>query len=213
MKIVIEGLARLEGGDLSLRISLRDTGYCEIRSFAVTADDGKKLDLRPGQDLSEEEFERISGAAEFRTALRKGLELLAYGANSGGAIRRKLCARGYSPDIARRAVEHLARRGYINESADAGAVAHSSLSKGYGRARIIMKLREGGYGDEAIGEVRDMLEEIDFTDRCAKLALKKYGGPPADRRESERMAAALARYGYSFPEIRGAFRLLSGEGE
>lgn len=213
MNIMIEGLACLEGGDISLKVKLSDAGNFEIKNLVVPPEEWRRLGLAPGRVLSESEFDELESAADFRKAVIKGLELLAYGANSRRAIERKLKMRGHDPEIAARAADYLAEKRYINESSDAQSVLRSGLAKGYGRSRIIMKLREGGYGEEAISEVREQLEEIDFVARCADLVRKKYGSVPADKKAAEKIAASLVRYGYSYSEIKDAFRLLAQERE
>ena len=136
--------------------------------------------------------------------------MLSYGPNSKRSLTQKLVRRGIEAGTAVRAVEYLCRCGYINEPADAGALAESGLRKGYGSQRILAMLREKGYGDKAIAGVKRLLEDIDFSRRCARVIKKRYGGRvPAERQARERIVAAMRRYGYTYSEIREGLRILA----
>ena len=68
---------------------------------------------------------------------------------------------------------------------------------------------EEGFSDECLDGVREYLSEIDFEELCAEHIEKKYGEVPTDRRELEKMYAALSRYGYSGSEIRSAIKKMA----
>ena len=80
------------------------------------------------------------------------------------------------------------------------------LSKKWGRNRILAKLREEGFSDGCLDSIKDYLSEIDFEELCAEYIQKKYGVIHDERRELEKMYAALSRYGYSGSEISSAIK-------
>lgn len=154
--------------------------------------------------LTPEQFNELECAGEFCAALNKGAELLSYGANSRRALELKLRRYGYDVELCSRVGEELCRRGLIREASDASSIVRVCLRSGYGRSRIIAKLRQKGYGDEAVREALDGVDESVYTENCAALIKKKFGYIPSDADGRRKMAASLARYGYSFSQIKAA---------
>lgn len=154
--------------------------------------------------LTPEQFDELECAGEFCAALNKGAELLSYGANSRRALELKLRRYGYDGELCSRVGEELCRRGLIREASDASSIVRVCLRSGYGKNRIIAKLRQKGYGDEAVREALDGVDESVYTENCAALIKKKFGYIPSDADGRRKMAASLARYGYSFSQIKAA---------
>lgn len=154
--------------------------------------------------LTPEQFDELECASEFCAALNKGAELLSYGANSRRALELKLRRYGYDGELCSRVGEELCRRGLIREASDASSIVRVCLRSGYGKNRIIAKLRQKGYGDEAVREALDGVDESVYTENCAALIKKKFGYIPSDADGRRKMAASLARYGYSFSQIKAA---------
>lgn len=154
--------------------------------------------------LTPEQFDELECAGEFCAALNKGAELLSYGANSRRALELKLRRYGYDVELCSRVGEELCRRGLIREASDASSIVRVCLRSGYGRSRIIAKLRQKGYGDEAVRKALDGVDESVYTENCAALIKKKFGYIPSDADGRRKMAASLARYGYSFSQIKAA---------
>lgn len=197
-----------QGGGVSVRVRLSDGAHREIKTFVLRELDFERLGVRPKTEITREKYEEIESAAEYGGAFLKGAELLAYGANSRSALERKLKKRGFSPDAASSAADELAGGGLINEENDAAALARAYVVKGYGKRRIIMKLRERGYGDDSVRAALDSVADTDFVSICADVIRKKYRILPNDRKEREKIIAAMCRYGYSLSEIRDAFDIL-----
>ena len=208
MKISVIGVFALECGDVSVRVKTESEGKSEKNSFIITPAEWKRFGVSAGDELTTDQYEALEAATHYRRALNKGMELLSYGANSGASLRRKLTQRGYSREIAERVEQQLIEQGYIDEVSDADRVVKVCLAKGYGRRRIIMKLRERGYGEDVVDEVSYTLDDCDFTERCADFILKKYRTLPSERRDMEKLIAAMSRYGYSLGEIRDALKML-----
>lgn len=171
------------------------------------------LRLAVGVELTVEDYELLCEADEYRTALRKGADLLSYGANSQAALRRKLVDRGIGEGAAGEAASYFAKRGFIDEAADAESIIRSDTARGYGPRRIIMKLRTKGYCDEVIEQAIDGLSEVDFAPRCAAVIRKRYGCMPADKRERDRIVSAMIRQGYSYDDIKRAARIVAEDTE
>ena len=147
---------------------------------------------------------RLDHLSEVTAAFSSAISSLSFGASSAKALFRKLCIKGFSRSASESAVEICRGRGYIDEEATALRRAEIMADKPWGRTRIIAKLFEEGYSEDAMNAVRDYLEEIDFADGCLRAIEKKYRVIPSDRRERERMYAALMRLGFSASDIKEA---------
>ncbi len=211
MKIEIENTLALEGGDVSVSLALCSAENVEKKTFIISPEDWRGLRPKNGRELNTADYDALEAAAAFHSALQKGLGLLSYGANSHDAIERKLIRRGVDAKTALLAADYLGTHGYINESSDADSIIQQCLAKGYGKRRIILKLRERGYGGRVLSEAEEKLSNVDFAENCAGVIRKRCGRIPPDRESRDRIVAAMIRYGYCFSEIRDAVRLLENE--
>ena len=207
MKIKIINAAALESGGICIKILISDGEHSERKSLVVSEEDFADLGLCAGADLSTDVYEQLDAAAEHFEAVRRGIYLLSYGANSRQSLAIKLRRRGYDKQLAEDVAGELYRRGYINECADAEGVIRACLARKYGKKRIIAKLHERGYDNEVIFRAFDNFGEIDYTANCAELIRKKYKYLPEERAELDKLIGALARYGYSYGEIKGALEI------
>lgn len=256
MNIQLVHVAARDGGGVSLKVRLSNGEHREVRHFALTDADWRRiaqsikqspaladgvaislshtplpcdcaedperqahLPPRPtlakwsaedifsslaGCLLTPEQFDDLECAATFCAALNKGAELLSYGANSKRALALKLRRYGYDDELCSRVGAELCSRGLIREASDAASIVRSCLRSGYGKSRIIAKLRQKGYGDEPIREALDSVDESVYDENCVALIRKKFGCVPSDANERRKMAALLVRYGYSFGQIKSA---------
>ena len=153
-----------------------------------------------------EMLEDLETAEKLCDAIRKGAELLGYGAVSKRRLTQKLTARGFDCDTAEAAVSYLCERGLLPEEDDAVRFAEQGVRKLWGPRRIRDDLFARGFPSEAISIAMDHLEDVDFVENCGRVIVKKYGGIPKDRGEIKKMIAALMRLGYTSDQIREAMR-------
>ena len=167
------------------------------------------MGLKPGKgEITEEYYERLEAASQLCAAMRCGENLLSYGANSVQMLTRKLVQRGFSKEQALCAAEKLEEMGLIDEAGDLRREVEKCLRKRWGAKRISTHLWSRGFGADAMAELSEVLEDVDFTANCAAMIRKHYGEPPTDAAEQRRMVASLTRYGYSLGEIKSALLLL-----
>ena len=138
------------------------------------------------------------------TALAMGLRSLGAGGSSEQHLARKLRAKGVAGEVAREAVEELSSRGYLDETDAAVREAERGLAKLWGDRRILAELRAKGYGDEALQAARERLRDEDGAARCCRLLQKKHVDVTDDPTATQKLIAALMRYGYTATEIRAA---------
>lgn len=200
--------AQNDGAEVLVQVLLENGEHQEQRSLPLTME--QYCALKPTRGvISEEAYERLEEASLFCRALRNGESLLSYGANSVQTLTRKLVQRGYPRDVASAAAAHLEARGLIDEEKDMKREVEKSLRKLWGAKRISAHLWSRGFDHEVLSALPALLEEVDFVANCVALVRKHYGALPDDAEELRRMTAFLSRYGYSLPEIRAAFRLLT----
>lgn len=160
-------------------------------------------------EIDEELLDKLENADRYCTAVRVGMRILAYGANSQNALYRKLIHKGCDAESSQKAAEYLCGCGFVDEYDDACRVAERDLKKFYGKRRILSNIHAKGYGTEVVSYVSDFLGDVDFVGLCAELISKKYREIPLDAHERQKMCAALVRYGYSPSEIREAILKIS----
>jgi len=207
MKIQIVHAAARQSSGVAVRVRISDGELKESRSMVLSESEWARLGFKAGDQLNEAEYEELEQAAEYCEAVRRGLELLSYGANSRSALTVKLRRRGYDRELSERVASELYRGGLINENADAEGIVRSCLSRGYGKKRIVIKLRERGYENDVISQVLDSFDEVDFAANCAAMIRKKFKVLPTERAEIDKLVAAMVRYGYSYGEIKEALEI------
>ncbi len=207
--VTLRSICRVESEPyLSLVIEIASDEKKEKRVLVIPDRVYLELKLKKGE-IGTALFDRLEDEARACAAYRRGLSILAYGANSERRLAQKLTQKGFDPDSAKTAAAALKSEGCINEKRDAVREAEACLKKLWGPRRILSKLCEKGYCNEALTAARTMLEDIDFPDLCAELIKKKFRSLPTDPKEREKITATLVRYGYSLSDIREARRLLS----
>lgn len=185
------------------------TGKCaDRRVYHLFPEQYRDLHVTRGP-VDEEQLELIETASELCGAVKRGRFLLSFGANNAATLRQKLRTSGFPAVVAAEAVEIILSEGIIDENADAVREAERRVAHGDGRQKIIGRLREHGYCDEAVNAAVAYLNDVDFTEVCRRVIEKKYGTLPADRDERRRAIASLMRAGFTGSQIREADEQLS----
>ncbi len=196
-------------GGACLNVYIRDdsvvTSVCRVRAefYALRR-------LSKGQ-ISKDLFDEIKTEDEICRAVSRGKYLLSFGKNSKRALARKLRTKGISAESAQRAALILERDGLIDERRDAVRDAENEASRGRGKRRILMFLRSKEYDADALGAAESRLDEMDFGVLCRRVVEKKWGGAPRDAEDRKKAAAALARLGFSYSDIRDSFKAADDE--
>lgn len=132
-------------------------------------------------------------------------------------LSRKIRERGWSgerqADLAALA-DAIAERGYIDDSAYALAKSQALTGRGYGRRRVMDKLRAAGV-DEADGSSARAHAEAEAVSAALRFAERRRIGPFAaarkEPREREKAIAAMIRAGHGFALARAIAELGPGE--
>lgn len=215
IEIRIVDISSMEGRG-ELRVSVEIEGHCgkEKKSFLVPLERLDTVKLSPKSVpylIDNRSLELLESLDLLSHALYKAYMSLSYGSCSHKKLTKKLIDKGVRRDIAVEAVAIISDKGYIDENELAIRTCELCLKKFWGRGRIIQKLYDEGFSDEAIDNAQEYMSEIDFDVQCAELIKKRYMSVPNDRYEMQKMFASIARYGYTSTEIRNGVKLFSND--
>lgn len=191
----VEGrwLAVLEDGSI-LRV-----GESEVLSFG----------LYVGRELTGEEAERLMSCVQRSGWKTKALELLTRKPQSRRELELKLKAWGASSEVGAAICDRMEELGYLNDAAYAAQVVRYYSAKGFGEKKLRDELYRRGIPrelwDDALEEAQDPAHFI------GAFAAKKLAGKNPDRKELQKIAAALARRGYAWSDINDALRCFGAE--
>lgn len=179
-------LAMLEDGSV-LRV-----GQQEIADFALYA----------GRELTEEEAAALTAGLRSRQMRERALELLSRKPQSRRELTRKLNEWGAGPEEADAVCDRMEELGYLNEAAYAARIVEVYSARGFGEKKLRDELYRRGVPreewDEALARVEDSTQAID------DFLQKKLTGWTGDRKQLQKVTAALARRGFSWSDIRDA---------
>ena len=165
--------------------------------------------LRSGDELDEETLKRLKEAAGVSNTRAAAADLIGKRAMSRRDLERKLQEKGASEAEARYAAEWLEAIGALNDAEYAAALVRHYSGMGYGPARVREKLYEKGVPRELW---EDALEELPEGGGQAEAFLQgKLRGRTPDEKEKRRLTSALLRRGFSWSQVRAAWRRLGEE--
>lgn len=205
MKIEITSVSARDGGALiCLAVALSEADKVDRREFLLLSSQYAELGVKKGA-IDEDEFDAVYRASELCAAVRRGMNILGYGACSKRELERKLASKGVEKSLAMGASEMLESMGYVNECEDAARFAERALLKYWGARRITAELYSRGYSADAVSYAMDTLADFDFSELCAEYIDKKYKSLPETPEGRKKLFASLLRMGYSTSEIKEAF--------
>lgn len=173
----------------------------ELRQFAI----------REGQEISEENHQRILTELLPQRAKKRALRLLESRDYTSGQLREKLRQGEYPPDCIEEAVAYVESYGYVDDLRYARDFINYHLENKT-RARMEQDLLRKGVSKEIIGTAFAELEEAgtrqDETAMIMKLLeKKKYDAKTATKQDKQRMCAFLYRKGFHLEAINRALLL------
>ena len=157
--------------------------------------------LAPGRELSPRELNDIAAADAYPAALNAALD---YASRTNAKSRSEFLARlsDFPEKAAQAAVKRMEELGYLNEAAYAARIVEVYSARGFGEKKLRDELYRRGVPreewDEALARVEDSTQAID------DFLQKKLTGWTGDRKQLQKVTAALARRGFSWSDIRDA---------
>jgi regulatory protein len=210
MKIEVVSVAALsEGAEMVVTLSVSsEYGMSEKRKFLLFTEQYLNLGIRKGMVIDEETFDKIEELSKTCRAIRKGTDLLSYSSSSKARLVGRLRSKGIDKESATSAAEHLEKIGLIDEELDVERQVASCLKKLWGRKRIFQELCAKGYEKSVVENEVSKLDEDLMVKNCAELLKKKHRVIPNDPDVIKKIVASLVRYGYTYSEIKQAFKLI-----
>ncbi len=142
--------------------------------------------------------------------------IIVFSDNTEKKLREKLFHKGFDEELIDYAVNRLKVAGVVNdERLIRSYCTYLAEKKLYGKIRIKFELQKKGFERELINECfEECVEGIDFKKNCVKLIYKKkFVNKITDEKSAKNVTATLARYGYSYAEIKYAYTRLLEEYE
>ena len=160
--------------------------------------------LQKGAEVTPERLEALRQEDELHSARERALDLLSAAEQTSGTLRQKLL-RWYGEEAVEAAVLRMEELGLINDLDYGRRYAADAVNlRGWPRRRIAMELQKKGVPEEVIEEaLADITEETEIETAC-RLLEGPYRGKLRDRKERDKVKAALQRRGFSYEVIRQA---------
>ena len=164
-----------------------------------------------GTDLSEEEWEKLVSAVNYRKAFNKCADYLSRRSHSEKELLDKVVNSGVDRDSAVKAIERFKELGYINDRDFAFEYTEYLLnSKRYSLNRVKQELYYKGISKDIISEAIDGIE-TDQAQTVINIINKSYVRKLNEEGGREKVIAALMRRGFSYSDIKEAFNRLEND--
>lgn len=165
--------------------------------------------LRPGLEISPEDWQRIRAESDKKGAFLKGLEFVSRRRRSGKELFCHLNQKGFGGEAIESAVEKLSGYGYLDDREYARSYMASAAGKG--RLKTRFELEKKGISPDIIEEFSKSPErELKECMAEAKKYLK--GKDPSDIKVKQSLYRRLAYRGFDAETISKTFGSVLGEG-
>ncbi len=167
-----------------------------------------------GDNLSDEEIEKLQARDSEETAYDKCLKYLAYRPRSTSEVRRYLREKGVSAEVCELVAGRLERVGLLDDRAFARYwVENRETFRPRGRRLLRQELRAKGIDEELVVEVLSGVDEESSAFRAASSKATRYAGLD-DEGFSAKMSGFLRRRGFDYEVVRETVsRVLLQRGE
>ncbi len=184
-------------------------------AFGLTATVVEREGLHVGQDLTQDDLDRLLQAEAYHRALNASLHFLAYRPRAEGEIRQRLRRSDTADDIIEAVLVQLREWRYVDDEDFAQRwIENRSQHRPRGARRLAQELRAKGVAPEVVSQ---SIEEADLDETAQALDVgrkrwQQLASLEADVRE-RRLIGFLQRRGFGFDSIRTVLETLRGEDE
>ena len=164
--------------------------------------------LQRDAEVTPPQLEDLRREDEVRQAKEQAMDCLSAAAQTSGMLREKL-RRRYSEEAVEAAVCRMEELGLINDLDYSRRFAADAVNlRYYPKRRIAAELQRKGVSEEILSKVlAEITEETEIKTAC-RLLEKQYREKLCDRRERDKVKAALQRRGFGCETIRAAVNLV-----
>jgi regulatory protein len=162
--------------------------------------------LSEGQELTEEEIDKILEKDQKVKALQKCFRWLSIRARSEKELENKLKEKGFASKIIKQTIERIKELGYLNDKEFARLfVEMRKTGRPKGKFFIRRDLKQKGISEDIIKETLTKFysekEEKELALSLAKKKIKSYGHIPNEK-IYQKLANFLASRGFGWPVIK-----------
>lgn len=177
-------------------------GFSDGNEMKASLDVVADLSLYKGRELSDEEFGKLSEAAQLSACKERALRIIGARPMSCKELYDRLVEKGETVDNAEICVQWLLDLHYLDDAQYAGMLVRHYAAKGYGVQRIKNEMYRRGLPKTLWDAALEEMPETD--DMVYKLLCRKLKNDAPDRAELKRATDSLYRRGYSWDEIKAA---------
>lgn len=186
--------------------------------FALGVDESviASLGLHVGQQIGEEDLQKVVRAELIAKAKEKALRLLEYRPRSRMEIVHRLRRAGFAEDIVEETLKRLEDLGLIDDTQFSRMwVNHRLASKAMGKTRIKWELRQKGVPTEVAEEALSAVDAETEYQSAANVARRRWqkDGSSDERTRRRRLASFLRRQGFDWDVINKVLNELSAGSE
>ena len=164
-----------------------------------------RLGYEENREISDDELASLKEEAGFRSAYEKGLQYLSMRSYSQRELYNKLKVK-YGEACAQRAIDKMLYYGYLNDEAYALSYArHLFEVKKFDIRRISYELKQKGVTAENVDNAMKSLDNEPIQ-RIIDMIGSKYLKNLENEKDRKRLVNRFVRMGYSFHDIKAAFR-------
>lgn len=167
--------------------------------------------IKDGSDISQDDWEALVDAIQYKKAVDKCYELLSRRDHSTKELRTKLL-RTVDEDNADRAIRRMKELGYLDDLRYAKSllqylIESKKMSKSFVKQEFYKRGIPADITNEIIGEY-----EFDNVSAVYDLLCTKYRNKLLADNGVEKVTNALLRKGFSYSDIKSAFSRIENEG-
>ena len=180
--------------------------------YRITTDIDFWLDnyIPDGTDIDDEDWEELLLKINYRKAFNKCADLLSRRDHSVKELREKLL-RTVDKTSADMAIEKYIELGYLNDEKFAANYAeHLFKNKNYSVNQVKQELFKKGIDRQIVDNILTDTE-VDATDSIIKIINKMYLTKLNAEGGRDKVIAALMRMGFTYSEIKEAFKRIENE--
>jgi regulatory protein len=173
-------------------------------SFALSETELLRLGIYNGQQISEEELEKLKDDSVRDKARYQALGQLSRRQRSEWELRDYLKRKEYEPEVIDHVVAWLTDYGYVDDKKFADAwIANRRQLKATSARRLRQELKQKRVSDEVIGEA---LSEDETDENIVLQQLIERKRKQTKYQDNLKLAQYLSRQGFNYDDIKSAMR-------